>query len=282
MGTPKPPRYIPSARAMLLRSELKQYRIAAGLTATDAAAALGWSQGKVSHIEGGRNQAKPADVERMLELYGVESPEREAVIALARDAGRRDWWANYSGVFTTPFVALEDVASKIYEWAPLLIPGLLQTPDYARAVLARDDVDSAEVERRIQARKNRQVILGRDRPPTLHVVLAELLLHREVGSPFTMRAQLHKLIDEGQRPNVTIQVLPKDSPVVDGLDGMLTIFGFPADYPNVAYTEGFHGATILENQRVVRRCNVAFERLRGAALDPQESAELITAAAQHE
>jgi transcriptional regulator with XRE-family HTH domain len=282
MGNPNPPRYIPSARAMLLRSELKRHRKAAQLTAEAAAAALGWSQGKLSHLERGRNQAKPADVARMLELYGVESPERDAIIALARDAGRRDWWTNYSGVFTTPFVALEDVARKIREWAPLLIPGLLQTPDYARAVLTRDDVDLGEIERRIQARKNRQVILGRDKPPELHVILAELLLLREVGSPFVMRAQLHKLIDEAQRPNVTIQVLPRNSPVIDGLDGMLTIFGFPADYPDVAYTEGFHGATILENRRVVRRCNVAFERLRGAALTPQESADLIAAAAQHE
>jgi hypothetical protein len=279
--TAKTPNYIPSVRAMQLARYLRIHRERAKLRVGEAAAALDWSQGKVSHLESGRNKAKPADVELMLELYGVTSPERDEILALANEADRRNWWAPYTDVLQGPFVALEDGADEIREWAPLLIPGLLQTPDYARAIMTRDDYDIAGIEHRLQARKNRQIILGRNNPPTLRVILAELILHREVGNRFTMRAQLRKLLDESSRPNVTVQIVPRNSQVLDGLDGAFTVFGFSTGYPDVAYAEGFHGSTYLESPPQIERCNVAYERLRGAALNPQESTEMISVAAQH-
>jgi hypothetical protein len=266
---------------MQLARYLRIHRERAKLRVGEAAAALDWSQGKVSHLESGRNKAKPADVELMLELYGVTSPERDEILALANEADRRNWWAPYTDVLQGPFVALEDGADEIREWAPLLIPGLLQTPDYARAIMTRDDYDIAGIEHRLQARKNRQIILGRNNPPTLRVILAELILHREVGNRFTMRAQLRKLLDESSRPNVTVQIVPRNSQVLDGLDGAFTVFGFSTGYPDVAYAEGFHGSTYLESPPQIERCNVAYERLRGAALNPQESTEMISVAAQH-
>jgi hypothetical protein len=147
--------------------------------------------------------------------------------------------------------------------------------------MTRDDYDIAGIEHRLQARKNRQIILGRNNPPTLRVILAELILHREVGNRFTMRAQLRKLLDESSRPNVTVQIVPRNSQVLDGLDGAFTVFGFSTGYPDVAYAEGFHGSTYLESPPQIERCNVAYERLRGAALNPQESTEMISVAAQH-
>lgn len=284
MAAAKPPTYIPSVRARRLARSLREYREQADLGVGDAARRLGWSQGKVSHIESCRNKPDIIDVELMLDLYGVGTPQREAMVTLAREAQQRGWWTEFPDVFNGPYVALEDAAAEINEWAPLGIPGLLQTPDYARAIMTHsspDAPDEGDIERRLRARAARQTILTRKQgAPTLSVVLDELTLYRSTGGTAVMRAQLDRLIMEARRDNITIQVLPRDTATYDGLNGPLIVMRFAelAD-PDVAYVEGFHGAAYLEGPQQVARCRVAFERLRGAALDPQESAALIAAAA---
>ncbi|WP_344958081.1 DUF5753 domain-containing protein, partial [Actinomadura miaoliensis] len=127
----------------------------------------------------------------------------------------------------------------------------------------------------------RQAIITRiENPPHLHVILDEAVLSRPIGGPEVLRAQIDRLLTEARRPNVTIQVLPAAVGAHMGLDGAFIVLGFaePAD-PPVAYVEGFHGVVYLENSQKVTRCNVAFERLREVALDPQESAAFIRAAA---
>lgn len=277
------PKYIPSVRAHQLANILIEARETAGLPSGEAAARLGWSPGKLSHIEGMRNRAKPADVALMLEVYGVPSPDRDAIIALSREAGKHGWWTAYIDVFSGPYVALEDAAAEVWDWAPQNIPGLLQTKDYARALMREDGLAPGEIDVRLRARQARQTILTREGtpgPPVLHVVLDESVLERPVGSRAIMRHQLNTLVTEADRPNITIQVLPRSVGAHVGMNGPLILLRFTEDiHPDVGYVEGFHGAVYLEAPQQIAKCNVAFERLCRAALDPEESAALIGAAA---
>ncbi|WP_160161192.1 helix-turn-helix transcriptional regulator [Actinomadura sp. K4S16] len=274
-------------RARRLARWLRDFRTRAKLSQELAAAQLGWSQQKVGHLETGRNKASPADVALLLDLYGVVTPEREAILDLAERAEQRGWWTDYSDVLSSPYVALEDEAAEICDWAPQVVPGLLQTQDYARALLETGNLDGTsekEIERRLMARMARQTIVTRrENPPDLHVILDESVLHRKVGGADVLADQLHRLAREADRPNVTIQVLPTGSGEHIGLDGAFILLRYaePAD-PDVAYTEGFHGVVYLEAPHLVTRCNVAFERLRELALDPQESVALIEATAEQQ
>lgn len=283
MSPVKPPSYIPSVRARRLARSLREVRERTGMTVAAAAARLGWSQGKMSHIELGRNKPSCEDVELMLDLYGVTSPDRDEMLTWAREAEHRGWWTDYIDVLNGPYIALEDAASRICEWAPHVIPGLLQTPEYAREIIrsGRPD-DEEDLHRRLRARANRQLLLTREKePPHLHAVIDEAVLRRPIGSAEIMRDQLYKLRAEAGRPNVTIQVLPFDAGTHSGLNGPLIVLEFAevAD-PDVAYVEGFHGAVYLESPPRVDRCNVAFRNLCSVALDEAESAALISAAAR--
>jgi transcriptional regulator with XRE-family HTH domain len=278
-----PPAYIPSVRARRLARSLREYREAAGLTMAATAASFGWSTAKVGHIESCRNKASVEDVALMLGLYGVSSPASAELLALASEAERRNWWTDYVDLIDGPYIPLEDAASEIDGWAPQVIPGLLQTQDYAREIFtaaAPDHVD--EVERWLKVRMLRQTLLTRAQdPPRVRVVLDEAVLERPIGGADVMRDQLYRLAADARRPNVTIQILPKAIGTHAGLEGGLIVLRFaePAD-PDVGYHEGFHGATYLERPQQVARCNVAMERLRQDALTPQESAALIDAAAK--
>lgn len=283
---PMPPAnpYIPSVRARRLARILKESRekTAPKLGQGTVAARLGWSQGKVSHIESGRNKPDVYDVELLLDIYEVASPESDAILALAREVERRGWWTDYKDILDGPYVALEDEASEICHWAPLVIPGLFQTHDYAREIINTGEHESPEaIERRLKARANRQTLVTRENAPRLRVVIDEAVLERPIGGVDVMRDQLYRLRSEARRPNVEIQVLPKAVGSHAGLDGSLIVLRFPdpADL-DVAYSEGFHGAVYLESQRKVRSCSVAFERLCAAALDVEASAALIDVAAK--
>ncbi|MEV5827276.1 helix-turn-helix transcriptional regulator [Spirillospora sp. NPDC052242] len=278
-----PPSYIPSVRARRLARSLREFREQAELGVTAAAARLGWSQGKVSHIESARNKPNERDVQLMLNLYGVGSPDREAILSLAREAEERGWWTDYIDVLNGPYVALEDAASEIGNWDPQVIPGLLQTPDYAREIIKAGDLGkSDDIERRIRARMVRQTILTREiDPPRLCVVLDEAVLGRPIGGPTVWRDQLRRLLSDAQRPNVTIQFLPQSIGTHCGLEGSLIVLGFaePAD-PDVAYAEGFFGVVYMESPQQVEHCRLAFEKICEAALTPESSLELIEAAAK--
>ncbi|QFG23223.1 helix-turn-helix transcriptional regulator [Actinomadura sp. WMMB 499] len=275
------PSYIPSVRARRLARSLREFREQAELGVTAAAARLGWSQGKVSHIESARNKPNERDVQLMLNLYGVGSPDREAILSLAREAEERGWWTDYIDVLNGPYVALEDAASEIGVWDPQVIPGLLQTPDYAREIIKAGDLGKADdIERRIRARMVRQTILTREiDPPRLRAVLDESVLGRPIGGPAVWRDQLRRLHSDAQRPNVTIQFLPQSVGTHCGLEGSLIVLGFaePAD-PDVAYAEGFFGVVYMESPQQVEHCRLAFGKICESALSPESSLELIEAA----
>lgn len=290
---PMAPKWIPSVRAHSLARALKTAREEAKLTVANAAAQLSWSPAKISHIEGLRNPVTPADVALMLNVYGVPDEARGALLQLAQGAKLRSWWTEYGDVFEGPYVALEDAAAEISVWSPLLVPGLLQAQDYARALMAGGPVPPNEKEddrlereynneRRLKARLARQSLLSRDRDaPRLHVILDESVLRRPVGGPRVMRDQLRHLLTQGERPNVTIQVLPIAVGAHPGLDGPFTALqSAVTDQPDVAYVEGFHGAVYLESPHKVTACIVCFAFLRECAHNPEKSAAMISAAAE--
>ncbi|GAA4086370.1 helix-turn-helix transcriptional regulator [Actinomadura miaoliensis] len=274
--------YRPTVRGRRLARELRRLREELGLTLQDVADRLDWSRATVSRVETGQTRPKVGDVARMLELYGVPSPDRDALMTLAREAGQRGWWTAYADVFAGSYVALEDEASDIRTWDPQLVHGLLQTEEYARAVITAGRMlpGSTEIERRIVARKVRQKLLERPNAPLLHVVLDEAVLHRPIGGAPVMNAQLRALAVMAERPRVTVQVLPYGAGEHAGLDGRFTILSFPdpAD-PDIAYVEGTMGDVYVESAEETGVHRRRFDRIVEAALSPEDSAHLIVEAA---
>src|SRR5919197_4853508 len=166
--------YRPTVRGRRLARELRRLREDQQLTLQEVADRLGWSRATVSRLETGQTKPRHGDVADLLDLYGVPSPDRDALIALARQAKQRGWWTAYVDVFTDSYVGFEDEAGQISTWDPQLIHGLLQTEDYARAVItAGRMLSGTPLERRIAARKIRQKLLDRANAPTLHAVIDE-------------------------------------------------------------------------------------------------------------
>ncbi|MGI5164371.1 helix-turn-helix domain-containing protein [Spirillospora sp. CA-253888] len=273
--------YSPTVRGRRLARELRSLREELGLTLQEVADRLDWSRATVSRLETGQTRPKPDDIAGLLDLYGVPSPDRDALIRLAREAGQRGWWTAYADVFAGSYAALEDEASRIRTWDPQLVHGLLQTEDYARAVITAGRMlpTSYEIERRITARKIRQQVLDRPTAPRFQMIIDEAVLHRQIGGPGVMRTQLAALVEAAARPNVTVQVVPYAAREHAGLDGRFTILSFtnPAD-PDIAYVEGTMGDVYLESTKEIAKHGDRFDRIEAAALPPEDSAQLISEA----
>ncbi|MFI6515035.1 helix-turn-helix domain-containing protein [Spirillospora sp. NPDC050679] len=267
-----------TVRHRRLARELRRLREDAGLRPAAVARELGWDRSKISRIETARTKPREADVEGLLTLYGCAGPHREELLALARDARRRDWWTAFGDVFDGTFVALEDEAAEIRSWQPQLVPGLLQTEEYARAVIgAARGCGRAETDRRVQARMARRPLLSRpEGAPRFDAVLDEAVVRRVVGGPEVMRLQIAELWAAAQRPNVTVRIVPFGAGAHAGVDGRFVLLGFARDDdPDVAYIESAAGDLYPESPEEVTRLRLAWERLRGAALSPKDSAAFL-------
>ncbi|GIH78366.1 transcriptional regulator [Planobispora longispora] len=253
-----------------------------GLSPEDAAARLGWSRSKVSRIETGRTRAGLTDVAAICDLYGVDSSVRAGLLQLAKEARQRGWWTAYADVFTGSYIGLEDEASLIRQWEVQLIPGLLQTEDYARVVIStgRPDLQDTDViHRRVMARMARRTLLSRPDAPELYAILDEGVIRRPIGGRDLMRDQLDALLVAARRPNVTIRLLPYSAGAHAGLEGTFTILSFPEEVdPDVAYVEGTAGDIYVESSDQVNRYTLAFARICDVALSPADSTELINEA----
>ncbi|MFC0038724.1 helix-turn-helix domain-containing protein [Actinomadura rayongensis] len=275
--------YRPTVRGRRLARELRKLREEQRLTLQDVADRLAWSRATVSRLETGQTRPKPDDIAALLDLYGVPSPDRDALLTLAREAGRRGWWTAYADVFAGSYVALEDDAAEIRTWDPQLIHGLLQTQDYSRAVITAGRLLATreQIERRVDARKIRQAILDRTDAPRLHMIMDEGALRRPIGGHQVMAAQLDKLVKMGERSFVTVQVLPFSTMEHAGLDGRFTILSYsdPAD-PDIAYVEGTMGDVYVESSAEIAKHRDRFRRIEEAALTPEDSARLMSEAAR--
>ena len=270
----------PTRRRRRLGAELRRLREAAGLTIDRVAEALECSQSKVSRIETGQVSATPRDVRDMLELYQVDDAQLEAMVQIAREARQRGWWYRFVDVpdGVPAYVGLEAAATSIDIYMSLIVPALLQTADYARAVISgvRPDLPAEEIARRVELRMSRQELLDQDNPPALRVLLDDTVLRRPVGGPQVMGRQLRRLVEAGARPAVTLQVLPIGTGAHAGMDGPFTIFGFPAPAePDVVALDSAADALYLESAEDLRRYRRVFERLLPSALTPEESTAFI-------
>src|ERR1039457_995727 len=262
----------PTVRGRRLVRELKRLREASGMGPDEVAQRLDFSKSKLYRIEND-------DLEDMLDLYDVRSPDRDALVALGRDSRRRGWWTTYKDVFTGSYVGLESEAARI-QVASHIVPGLFQTGDYARAVIAATApwLDAEETERRVVARTARQnAVLGRDNTPEIHAVLDEAALHRSVGGADVMAGQLAALAKASTQPGVTLQVMPFAAGANAALEGDFVILAFPdPEDPPVAYAEGLFGDLYLESKEEVDRHSLAWTHLLNKALSPAESAAMIS------
>ena len=223
---------------------------------------------------------RPATYATCSAIYEVDSDAAERVVQLARDARKKGWWQAYGTVLTGAYVGLEAAATRIRTYEAQLVPGLLQIPDYARAVIkaARPDITDELLNRRIEVRNIRQSLLSQEDPLDFWVVLDEAALRREVGSSSVMREQLTSLLELVERPNITIQVLPFSVGAHAGMDGTFSILQYEeAVDPDVVFAENAVGGLFLEKDVDLERYRTIFENLRAAALPPDRSVDVIAA-----
>ncbi len=265
----------PTVRRILLGSQLRRLREDKGISREDAGYHIRASESKISRLELGRVGFKERDVADLLTLYGVtDETERAPLLALVREANKPGWWHNYTDVLPgwfQPYVGLEEAATLIRTYEVQFIPGLLQTEEYARAVIAQghQNVLPDLIERRVSVRLNRQKLLARPEPPRLWVVVDEAVLRRPIGGPKVMRAQLEQLITLAEQPNVSLQMMPFHFGGHAAEGGAFTVLRFPeADLPDVVYLEQLGSAVYLDKREDVDRYMEAMNRLCVDSLSP--------------
>ncbi|MBE1531893.1 helix-turn-helix domain-containing protein [Actinomadura algeriensis] len=266
-----PERRSPSIRRRRLSRELRKLRVEAGQTAEEVWRALEWSQGKLSRIEQNDwRRPDPRDVRDMLDHYGVaDEAKREALIGLARESRIRGWWetSEFAGLFQHSLVGFEQEATRIYSYQPLVIPGLLQTPAYARAIVRSSLVhDPAEIQRRVDFRMHRQEILKHPSPPLFWAIIDEAALRRPFGTVGEREEQIQRLIDTGNSDHITVQIVPFDAGLHAGLTFSFAIMDYEDD-PSIAYIELESNALYLEKPDDLRAHTLRFQHLQSTALN---------------
>jgi hypothetical protein len=236
------------------------------------------SPSKVSRLETGHRGASPRDIRDLCELYGVTDPsQRERLEALAREGRTQAWWQPLDLPYAT-YVGLEAEAISIRDFEPGVVPGLLQTADYARAVhrAVVPPLDEEVIDQRVTERQSRQMILNRDKPPELRVIMDESVIHRIVGGPGVMAAQLERVVEVAGLPDVTLQTLPFSAGAHPALESTFIMLGFPEPLADVVYAEGLVGYLYLDRPHDIERYGRVFEYLCDIALSPEQSVQLIT------
>ncbi|MFF3252738.1 helix-turn-helix domain-containing protein [Actinacidiphila glaucinigra] len=275
---------VPAVRRRKIGSELRRLRDTAGLTSGEAAQRLGWHQSKVSRIETGRSGVRPEDVTALLDVYGVRDQRlREMLAALAGEGDRRGWWHEFREELPSvyrDFISLETDACRARTLETTVVPGLLQTPDYARELTRSvlPQLGPRQIATLVQVRMARQAVLRAEPPLELWAVLDEAVLRRSVGGPGVMAAQLSHLVELGSLPHVHLQVLPFSAGGHIGVTGPFVIFSFPriADLDVVVF-DHLTSSLYLDQHEDVRAYGAAFNRLRSHALSSEQSLSFISA-----
>jgi transcriptional regulator with XRE-family HTH domain len=270
----------PTLRRRRLGAELKRCREAAGLTQEYVSRYFEWHAAKVTRIETARVAVTARDVRDLLTLYGVHDDEyREALIGLARQSRERTWWTDYRDVMRPGnFVGLEAEASSMRVWEPVVLPGLLQTEAYIRALMrtGRSSDPPESIDRRVALRIKRQDRLTGPNPLTLSAIVDESVIRRVVGGADVMGDQLRHLLSRAQLPNVTLQILPFDAGEHSFLGGSAALLEFrETTHLDVLYLEGLAGDYYEEQPLEVARYRNELERLSSMALDRRMSVKMI-------
>lgn len=271
----------PTVRRMLVGSQLRRLRTQRGLTREQAGEAIRASEWKIHRLENGQVGFKERDLVDLLDLYGVtDAVEVASLITLAREANQPGWWQHYGDVLASWFrayVDLESAASLIRCYEGQLVPGLLQTEEYVRSVIrgALEDAPE-EIERRVGLRMARQALLERPDPPRLWVVLDEAALRRPVGGAKVMRAQLERLIEAAEMPNVTLQVIRMRNGAHPAMVGAFSILRFAEpDLPDIVYVEHLTNALYLDKREDVERYLHVMGSISVRGEAPDRTAEIL-------
>lgn len=276
-----------SVLRMLLGAQLRRLRETAGVSPEKAGYEIRASRSKISRMENGRVGFKLRDVEDLLTLYGVTDEDRRSeVLTLGRRSAAPDWWAKYGdilpGWFET-YLGLESAAAVIRSFEVQFVPGLFQTEDYARAVtrLGHHSETGQEIDRRVALRLTRQGLLTRPETPRIWVVMDEAVLRRPYGSPAVLRAQLRRLVQVAELPQVRLQVVPFFRGGHAGAGGAFSILRFrERDLPDVVYIEQLTSAVYLDQRTDVEHYLEVADQLSGEALTPADTTAFIEQAAR--
>jgi len=251
---------------------------------------MSWSASKVSRIENAHTRPRPSEIKKLLALYGVEGRPAEELLALAQEAVTlKGWWETYSQTIPPEYAALigmEAEALSALSWAPLVVPGLLQTAGYAREVtnglIERiAPVSPGETRRRVEARLARQQVLTRDDPLRLSAILDQSVLYRRFGNQDVMQSQMTRLLDLSERDNISLRILPLDGPHPIGT-GAFVLLQFEeahdVTHPDVVYLEHLTGGRYVEEEDEAFTYRRSFDRLSDFALDEARSREILASA----
>ncbi len=272
----------PTVRRRRLGAELRRYREAAGFTIDQVAGCMDCSASKISRLETGQTGSSPRDVRDILALYRVGEAEIEDLLEVAKETRQRGWWQQHGAVLTSAFIGFEAAAHDVRSYEAQCVPGLLQTEEYARRLIAGGGNDTPEqIENRVRVRMARQTLLTQDEPLDFWCVLDEAVLLRPVGGREVMCSQLKHIAQMSSLDNVTLQVLPLEIGAHAGMDGSFVLLRFPheGDSDTVYVTMATGGVFQEKPDELMRYANV-FERLTIAALTPEDSMALVVKMAE--
>ena len=272
----------PTVRSRRVGTELRRLREAAGVTTAQAAELLSCSPAKISRIENGIVSVRVVDLRLLLDRYGDQDQEHRAYLErLARESNKRGWWQDYDDTippYYADFIGLETDASYIKTWEPTIVPGLLQTPEYARAVMLANPamISPDKLENFISIRHERQARLEQGTDVRLDAVIWEAALITTVGSDEVQRGQLSRLLELMDRPNISVQVLPLEAGDKASMSGSFVMFSFGRERSvSTVFVENLTSSQYLERDQELRGYTLVFDALRSAALSPAASAARI-------
>jgi Domain of unknown function (DUF5753)/Helix-turn-helix domain len=271
----------PSVRRLILGSQLRRLREKSGISCAEAGYSIRGSASKISRMETGRISFKERDVEDLLTLYGlIDEEERKQLLSLVAQSKQTGWWHRYNQrmpKWFEDYVGLEEAAARIQSWELQFIPGLLQTEEYARAVITHGHPQAPDeaIASMVDLRLRRQRILGGTNPPRLWMVIDESVLHRTFGSAAMMKKQIEHLLEVTQHSHISLQVIPfsRSGYVAEGAFSILR-FG-EAELPDITYIEHLTGALYLERPDEIEVYGRAFDRLVVDAETPRGSRQLL-------
>ncbi|MFE0520849.1 helix-turn-helix domain-containing protein [Streptomyces sp. NPDC058954] len=276
------PRHNPTALQLILAAQLRRLRLEAQLSPIVASDALRCSDSKISRLERGEVQLKERDVADLLHLYGVDEAQVAEFLALVRRSRESGWWHAFDDVvpkWFSKFIGLQEAASVIRTYEVLLMPGLLQTPAYARAVAAADrrpGEDRTVVERRVELRLARQQLLDYPVAPKLWVVVDEGVLHRQVAVREVMHEQMLHLARMAERPNIRVQIIPFTAPQCITSGFPITHLRFdPPELPEIVYLEHLRRAEYVDKEEETEHYRSILDELLNAAACPEESLQMV-------
>jgi transcriptional regulator with XRE-family HTH domain len=268
----------PAIARRQLAAELRRLRHSAEKTLEEVAEILGCTAGKISRLETGIVRVQPQDVSSLLDIYAVPADRRQALLTLLRESRKREWWHSYADIVpraSSELYSLEAASTGIQDYSHALVPGLLQTEQYARAIIGSFDAgESRSIDRRIELRMRRQELLTANDAPVCTFLIDEVALRRRVGGPQVRVGQIERLLDVGARSNVTIRIVPNIAHPAAGAS--FIIFGFaPSEHRDLAFIETLTRNIFIDEPDEVRLYGKIFMTISGISLSPEDSRRLL-------